>query len=215
MKYIKKSVISGITALLVLMNSSLIAQISSTSQLNGGNTITTSVPFLMISPDARTGAMGDAGVALPDDLNAIHWNAAKLPFSEKKGAVAISYTPWLRSLVPDVSLSYLSVYGKINDRAAVAGSLRYFSLGQIQFTDNFGSSLGDYTPNEFAGDVAYAQKLSENFSVGIAFRFIYSNLAGGFNQSQIPITPGKSYAGDITCYYKNDTRIKKYQVNYG
>ncbi|MFI5220953.1 MAG: type IX secretion system outer membrane channel protein PorV [Bacteroidia bacterium] len=177
--------------------------------------ITTAVPFLMISPDARTGALGDAGVALPDNLNAIHWNAAMLPFNEKKGAVSLSYTPWLRALVPDVSLSYLSVYGKINDRSAIAGSLRYFSLGEIQFTDIVGNSLGNFTPNEFAADVAYAQKLSEKFSVGIAFRYIYSNLAGGFNQSQTPIHAGVSYAGDISCYYKDDTRVKGYKVNYG
>ena len=214
MKDIKKSIIFGMIILFVFINNSLKAQITNTSQLSGSNTITTSVPFLMISPDARTGAMGDAGVAMPDDLNANHWNAAKLPFNEKQGAVSISYTPWLRALVPDVSLSYLSAYGKINDKSAVAASLRYFSLGEIQFTDNFGSSLGNYTPNEFAGDVAYAQKLSDNFSVGIAFRFIYSNLAGGFNQSQSPINPGTSYAGDITCYYKNDKIINKYKVNY-
>jgi len=185
------------------------------SSLNSSRAITTSVPFLMISPDARTGAMGDAGIALPDDLNANHWNAAKLPFNEKQGAVSISYTPWLRTLVPDVSLSYLSAYGKINDRSAIGGSLTYFSLGEIQFTDQQGASLGNFTPNEFAGDVSYAQKLSDYFSVGIAFRFIYSNLAGGFNQSQNPISPGKSYAGDITCYYKNNTIIQKYKVNYG
>lgn len=214
MKDIKKRIILGMIVWFVLSNHSVNAQITNTSQLSGSNTITTSVPFLMISPDARTGALGDAGVALPDDLNANHWNAAKLPFNEKKGAVSVSYTPWLRSLVPDVSLSYLSIYGKINDKSAIAGSLRYFSLGEIQFTDNFGSSLGNYTPNEFAGDVAYAQKLSDKFAVAIAFRFIYSNLAGGFNQSQSPINPGKSYAGDITCYYKNDKIIKKYKVNY-
>ena len=185
------------------------------SSINSQRAITTSVPFLMISPDARTGALGDCGVALPDDLNANHWNAAKLPFNEKQGAVSISYTPWLRTLVPDVSLSYLSAYGKINDRSAVSGSLTYFSLGEIQFTDQTGGSLGNFTPNEFAGDVAYAQKLSDNFSVGVAFRFIYSNLAGGFNQSTNPISPGKSYAGDITCYYKNDKEIQHYKVNYG
>jgi hypothetical protein len=200
---------------LICVSSLVNAQVTNTSQLNGSNAITTSVPFLMITPDARTGALGDAGVALPNDLNAIHWNSAKLPFNEKKGAVALSYTPWLRALVPDVSLSYLSVYGKINDRSAIAGSLRYFSLGEIQFTDNFGASLGNFNPNELAVDVAYAQKLSDNFSVGVAFRYIYSNLAGGFNQSQTPINPGTGFAGDITCYYKNDTRVKGYKVHYG
>jgi len=198
---------------LVLLSKTSLAQVN--SSLRDQRAITTAVPFLMIIPDARAGALGDACVALPDDMSAVHSNAAKLPFNEKKGAIAISYTPWLRALVPDVSLSYLSAYGKIDDKSAIAGSLRYFSLGEIQFTDNFAQSLGNYTPNEIAADLAYARKLSENFSVGIAFRYIYSNLAGGFNQSQTPIRPGIGYAGDITCYYKNDTRYKGYKINYG
>lgn len=215
MKNTKLLLILFISVLILSCSTDVNAQIKS-SQLDGRqNAITTAVPFLMITPDARTGGMADVGVALPNDLNAIHWNAAKLPFNEKKGAISLSYTPWLRALVPDVSLSYLSGYGKINDRSAIAGSLRYFSLGEIQFTDIVGNSLGNYTPNELAGDVAYAQKLSEKFSVGIAFRFIYSNLAGGFNQSQTPIRPGTAYAGDITCYYKDETEIKKYKINYG
>jgi hypothetical protein len=104
------------------------------------------VPFLLISPDARAAAMGDAGGAMPNDVNAMHWNIAKIPFNEKKGAVGLSYTPWLRSLVPDISLSYLSFYSKYGDRGAFSGSLRYFSLGQINFTDNFGNSIGNFTP---------------------------------------------------------------------
>ena len=154
------------------------AQISA-SNLNGGqNTITTAVPFLLISPDARGAGLGDAGGAMPNDVNAMHWNIAKLPFNEKKGAVGLSYTPWLRNLVPDISLSYLSFYSKYGDRGAFAGSLRYFSLGQINFTDNFGNPLGNYTPNELAVDLGYATKLSENFSVGIAFRLRRSCLNG-------------------------------------
>jgi hypothetical protein len=188
----------------------------STSQLDGRqNAVTTAVPFLMITPDARAGAMGDIGAATPDDINAIHWNSAKLAFMEKNGGIAVSYTPWLRQLVPDVSLSYLSVYGKINDKSTLAGSLRYFALGEIQFTDITGNSLGNYNPNELALDMAYAQKLSDEFSLAIAFRYIYSNLAGGANLSQSPITPGKSFAGDITAYYRNKMKIQGYKVNYG
>jgi hypothetical protein len=188
---------------------------------NGQNSISTAVPFLGISPDARAAALGDAGVAMPDDINAMHWNLAKTPFNTKNGAVAISYTPWLRNLVPDISLSYLTAYYKLDKRSAIAGSLRYFSLGQIQFTDNYGSSTGNFTPNEFAIDLGYATKLNEKFSLGVAFRYIYSNLAGGFNQSQTPIDAGVSYAGDISAYYKNNTIFKdkangkKYNVNYG
>lgn len=188
---------------------------------NGQNSISTAVPFLGISPDARAGALGDAGAALPDDVNAMHWNLAKVPFNTKNGAVAISYTPWLRNLVPDISLSYLTAYYKLDKRSAIAGSLRYFSLGQIQFTDNYGASTGNFTPNEFAIDLGYSTKLNEKFSLGVAFRYIYSNLAGGFNQSQTPIDAGVSYAGDISAYYRNDFTYKdrasgnKYKISYG
>jgi hypothetical protein len=207
--------ISAVAVGLLAAVGSVKAQIN-TGQLDGRqNSIITAVPFLMITPDARAGGMGDVGVATPDDMNAIHWNTSKLAFMEKDGGVSVSYTPWLRQLVPDVSLSYLSVYGKINDKSTLAGSLRYFSLGEIQFTDIGGNSLGNYNPNELAVDLAYAQKLSNKFSVGVAFRYIYSNLAGGANLSASPITPGKSFAGDITAYYRDKTKYKGYKLNYG
>jgi hypothetical protein len=207
--------ISAVAVGLLAAVGSVKAQIN-TGQLDGRqNSIITAVPFLMITPDARAGAMGDVGVATPDDMNAIHWNTSKLAFMEKDGGVSVSYTPWLRQLVPDVSLSYLSVYGKLNDKSTLAGSLRYFSLGEIQFTDIGGNSLGNYNPNELAVDLAYAQKLSNKFSVGVAFRYIYSNLAGGANLSASPITPGKSFAGDITAYYRDKTKYKGYKLNYG
>lgn len=195
--------------------------ISTKDLQNGQNSISTAVPFLGISPDARAAGMGDAGAALPDDVNAMHWNLAKAPFNTKNGAVAISYTPWLRNLVPDISLSYLTAYYKLDKRSALAGSLRYFSLGQIQFTDIYGAPNGNFNPSEFALDLGYATKLNDKFSLGVAFRYIYSNLAGGFNQSQTPIDPGISYAGDISAYYKNNTVFKdkstgkKYNINYG
>lgn len=185
-----------------------------TSQLDGRqNTITTAVPFLMITPDARAGAMGDVGAATPNDVNAIHWNTSKLAFMEKNGGVSVSYTPWLRQLVPDVSLSYLSAYGKINDKSSIGGSLRYFSLGEINFTDNSGLSLGNFNPNELAIDLGYSQKLSDQFAVGIAFRYIYSNLAGGAT-NVAGIKAGQSFAGDITAYYRNSMKYKGYKLNY-
>jgi hypothetical protein len=197
------------------------AQIAgSNSQLDGRqNTITTAVPFLMITPEARGGGMGDVGVATPNDANAMHWNLSKIVFNEKAGAVSLSYTPWLRSLVPDISLAYMTGYAKVGDRSAVSGSLRYFSLGQIQFTDQFGNSTGNYNPNELAVDLGYASKLSEHFSLGIAFRYIRSDLAGAFNQGQTPVRAGNAFAGDITSYYTNKGKIKiegkKYNLNYG
>lgn len=202
---------------LVALNVTAQAQVTSTAQLDGRqNTIVTSVPFLMITPNSRSGALGDAGVALPNDQNAIHWNASKMVFNEKKGTVSLSYNPWLQSLVPDVSLSYMSIMGKINDRASVGGSLRFFSLGEIQFTDNFGSNIGRANPSEWAADLAYAQKLSDNFSLGVAFRFIYSNLAGGAQlSSQSAIKAGTAYSADITAYYRNKTKVESYRLNYG
>ncbi|MFY8109488.1 MAG: type IX secretion system outer membrane channel protein PorV [Bacteroidia bacterium] len=225
MNKVKNSIIKlGFTALIfsgIVKNSE--AQVTvggSNTGLDGRqNTITTAVPFLMITPDSRAGGMGDLGAATPNDPNALHWNMAKFPFNERNGAVALSYTPWLKQLVPDINLGYLSIYGKINEKSAVAGSLRYFSLGQINFTDQFGNSTGNYTPNELALDLGYASKLSDHFSLGIAFRYIRSDLAGGFNQSQTPVGAGNSFAGDITAYYTNKTRIKlegkNYKVNYG
>ncbi|MFN6037756.1 MAG: PorV/PorQ family protein, partial [Bacteroidota bacterium] len=113
----------------------LSAQVSNTSQLSGGiNTITTAVPLLLITPDSRAGAMADCGVASSPDANSIHWNAAKLAFSDKKVGLSVSYTPWLRQLVNDINLAYLSGFYKIDKNSAIAGSLRYFSLGSITFT---------------------------------------------------------------------------------
>lgn len=188
------------------------------ADLNGGqNSITTAVPFLMITPDSRSGGMGEVGVALPNDVNAMHWNLAKAPFNERKGAFATSYTPWLRNLVPDIALYYLTGYYRMNKNSAVAGSLRFFSLGQIQFTDQYGNSTGNWNPNEFSLDFGYATKLSDNFSLGVAFRYIYSNLAGGYNQTQngSAIDAGVSYAGDISAYYRNKTKYDGKRVDYG
>ncbi|MBP9185906.1 MAG: type IX secretion system outer membrane channel protein PorV [Bacteroidia bacterium] len=212
-----KKYFKGIAAVIISFSAMQTKAQITTGQLDGRrNTITSAVPFLLITPNARAGGMGDAGVATPNDPNAIHWNSAKMVFNEKNGTVSLSYNPWLRQLVPDVSLSYLSIMGKINDKASIGGSLRYFSLGEIQFTDVYGGSLGKATPSEWAADLAYAQKLSDNFSLGVAFRFIYSNIAGGAQtQSQSGINAGTSYSADITSYYKNKTKVQGYKVNYG
>lgn len=202
-------------SLLFLLTSNGKAQniINTTSNLSGQendfdnlqlNTITTAVPFLMIAPDARGGSMGDVGVATSPDANSIHWNPAKLAFAEKSMGVSMAYTPWLRNLVPDISLSYLSFYKKINDRQAFGTSLRYFSLGNIQFTDEFGQQTRQFNPNEFAIDGAYAIKLSERFSGGVALRYVYSNLTGGVNVQGADTKPGQSVAFDISGYYEND-----------
>ena len=167
------------------------------------NVVSTAVPFLMITPDSRSGAMADAGVAIPNDPNAIHWNAAKLAFAKDGMGLSISYVPWLRSLVPDINLSYLSGYKRIDAMSAFGASLRYFSLGDIDFTDDKGGPLGSWRPYEMAIDGAYARKLSENFSLGLALRFIYSNLTGGtpVNGTQ-PTKPGTAFAGDLSGFWK-------------
>ena len=143
------------------------------------NTITTSVPFLIIGPDSRSGGMGDVGVASTPDVNSMHWNPAKYAFVKDDMGFAINYVPWLRSLVPDISLSYLSGYIKRNNNETIGFSLRYFSLGDITFTDINSNVIGQYKPNEVAISGAYARKLSEHYSIAIATRYIYSDLTGG------------------------------------
>lgn len=174
------------------------------------NTITTAVPFLMISPDARAGGMGDAGVASEPDAHAIHWNPAKMAFYNGKGIGSVSYTPWLRQLVNDIYLAYATGYYKPSPDQAIGGSIRYFSLGQIDFTDVNGGSLGSFNPSEFALDVAYSRKLSEDFSGGIALRYIHSNLTGGIPvPGGISSKAGNSVAADIAVYYQKDVEVGK------
>ena len=178
---------------------------STSDYLNNLNTISTSVPFLLIAPDSRAGAMGDVGVATSPDHNSIHWNASKLAFLEDDKGASMSYTPWLQDLVPEISLSYLSGFKRLNSKSTIAGSMRYFSLGEIQFTDNSGQPISKFSPNEFALDGAYAMKLSENFSAGLAMRYIYSNLTGGINVQGGGVTkPGNSFAVDLSSYYQSD-----------
>lgn len=169
------------------------------------NTITTAVPFLLISPDSRAGGMGDAGVAVSADANSIHWNPSKLAFAEEDGEFSMSYSPWLRNLVPDMSLAYLSGYKRLNNkRSAIGGSLRYFNLGSIVFTDQNGSTIRDFKPAEFAVDLAFAQKFSDHFSGGIALRYVNSNLTGGLSVQGANSKAGQSVAADVSIFYKKD-----------
>lgn len=176
-------------------------QAADTLQLN---TITTAVPFLMIAPDSRGGAMGDAGVATSADAASIHYNTAKLAFSEKEMELMMSYSPWLRTLVSDMNLAYLSGYKKLSDKQAIAGALRFFSLGTIAFTDDVGTHIRDFKPAEFSLDAAFSQKLSERFAGGIAARFINSNLTGGGEFLGTDTKPGRSFAVDVSAFYSND-----------
>jgi hypothetical protein len=195
----------------MLMSAQAIAQTATTSkalttqELSGRvNTITTAVPFLMICPDSKQGGMGEVGAATPADGNSIHWNVAKMAFAEKKGGAAISVTPWLKQLVPDIYLYYVAGYGKISKTQSIGASLRYFSLGNITFTDIVGNTTGQFRPNEFALDLAYSQKLSKTFSAGLAARYVRSNLTGNYTLSNgQPTKPGTSTAVDVGLYYQS------------
>jgi len=192
-------------ALLLISITSLPAQ--NTNLLGQINTITTAVPFVMISPDARAGGMGDLGVASSPDVNSIHWNPSKLAFAEKKMGFAVSYTPWLRQLVNDMFIAYLSGYSTLKGGQAIGTSLRYFSLGNITFTDVNGNTIRDFRPNEFAFDLAYSRKLSNNFSGGIALRFIHSNLTGGTPVEGQDSKAGNTVAADVSVYYQKEIEI--------
>ena len=139
---------------------------SAMAQLQGQDStrrvITTAVPFLTITPDARAGAMGDAGVATSADANSVHWNPAKLAFIDTDIGFSLSYTPWLGKIINDMSIAYLSGYYKLSKEEAVAISMKYFDLGEIFFTDDQGGELGDFNPRELAIDATYSRKLSQN-----------------------------------------------------
>ena len=167
------------------------------------NAIQTVVPFLTIAPDSRAGAMGDAGVATSPDVYSQHWNPAKFAFIDGKGGVGISYSPWLRNLVPDINIAYLTGYYRIDRQQVVSSSLLYSSLGDVPFTDDYGNLERTFKPNELAFDVGYSRIFAEHFSGGIAFRFIYSNLTGGSYSGGDATKPGTSFAADISGYYNN------------
>ncbi len=178
--------------------------------LNGQelNTITTAVPFLTISPDSRGGAMGDMGVATSADANSQHHNPSKYVFSQNRFGISFSYSPWLRKLVNDINLLYLSTYFKVTENDALSFSLRYFSLGDINFTDNDGNDMGSQKPNEFAIDLGYSRKLIDELSIAITPRFIYSNLTAGQYVEGVETNAGLAGAADVSLFYQQDFGFK-------
>ncbi|MFA5815007.1 MAG: type IX secretion system outer membrane channel protein PorV [Bacteroidales bacterium] len=204
-------IILGLTALI----KPSVGQIS-TDQLSGKiNTVTTAVPFLTIAPDSRSGGMGDVGVALSPDANSMHWNPAKYAFAPNDMGLSISYTPWLRKLIPDINLAYLSGYKRIDKQQVIGLSLLYFSLGNITFTDVVGNTTNTFNPNEFAVDAAYARSFSDKFSGSLAFRFIYSNLTGGYYVGGIESHPGMAFSSDVSVYYRNnELRLRDYDATF-
>jgi hypothetical protein len=179
------------------------------------NVVTTAVPFLRISPDARAGGMGDVGIATAPDASSSFWNLAKTPFNTIPGGVALTYTPWLKDLgLNDVYLISGAGYYKLNDNEAISASLRYFSLGNIQFTDNFGNDLVLFRPREFSFDAGYSRKLSDNLSMGVALRYINSNLAGNNSLNGQTYSAGNAVSGDISLFHSK-LKADGSGLNYG
>jgi hypothetical protein len=171
------------------------------------NPIQTVVPWLTIAPDSRAGAMGDAGAATAPDIYSMHWNPAKFAFIDGKYGAAISYIPWLRSMVPDINIAYLSGYYRFDKKQVMSASLTYSSYGKIEFTDEGGATQLIVNPNEWAVDLGYSRLFSENFSGGVAFRFIYSNLTHGYPAQGEDTKPGLSLAADISAYYHKEIEL--------
>ena len=166
------------------------------------NVVTTAVPFLRISPDARAGGMGDLAIATSPDASSSYFNLGKVPFNISKGGANVTYTPWLKNLVNDVYLASLAGYYKIDDLQAISGSLRYFSLGDIQFTDENGNNVSSGRPREFGIDIGYSRRLSDRTGVGVGLKYINSNLAQGYagNSGNI-YKAGNAVAADLGFYH--------------
>lgn len=179
--------------------------------------ITTAVPFLSITPDARAAAMGDAGVATSADANSVHWNAAKLAFIDKGYGVSLSYTPWLGKIINDMKILYLSGFYKLKRERAVAFSMKYFDLGEVQFNQGPDPAdlLGRYNPREFTFDATYSFLLTEHMSIGGTLRYIHSNLTGYLSTNSFDASPGNSLAVDIGYYYTKPMAWKNSNLTFG
>jgi hypothetical protein len=190
-----KKVTLKLTALVMLLGGAIAVNAQNI------NVVTSAVPFLRITPDTRSAGMGDIGIATSPDANANFANIGRTPFSNSKASIAVNYSPWLRDLaVNDVFIASLAGFYKIDDQSAISASMRYFKLGQIQFTDQTGNDLQIYNPKEFAIDLGYSRKLSSKFGLGIAIRYINSNLSSGnFNGQNYKA--GSSVAGDLHLYH--------------
>ncbi|WP_316833892.1 type IX secretion system outer membrane channel protein PorV [Pedobacter nutrimenti] len=197
----------GLLGLLILSGDLKAQGLPSGAQSNGsgGSNVITAVPFLLISPDARVGGMGEAGVAVLPDANAMSNNPSKLAFLDQRYGLSLSYSPWLRNLVSDINLGYLSGFYKIDDRNIIGGSLRYFSYGKIQLTDANKQDLGTYSPNEFAIDGTFSRRFGDSFSLGTSLRYIRSALSTGQFSGGQQVKAGQSVAVDVSAYFKKQT----------
>lgn len=199
------------TLLLAVVSAGVFAQ----DKMDMFNPVNTSVTSQTIAPDARAAGMGDVGVATDPDVNSQYWNPAKYPFCISRAGVSLNYTPWLRQLVSDMDLAYLSGYYRIGDYSAVSASLRYFSLGEVMtdYDSTTGESSGmTINPYEMSFDVAYSLMLSEKFSIAAAVRWIYSDLTYNYTDDT---SPGSAFAADIACYYNNYINIGARECQLG
>ena len=178
------------------------------------NPIITAMPSLTIAPDAHAAGMGDIGVATTPDMNSQHWNAAKYAFIDERGGISASYTPWLRKLVGDIDLAYLTGFYRFDDLNAISASFTYFSMGKVSLVDAQGQSYQDVRPNEWALDVAYSRKLHEYVSMAATLRFMYSDLNNGANSSTMAMgngmtemQPAWTFAADISLYYRQPIEL--------
>lgn len=178
------------------------------------NVITTAVPMLRISPDARSTGMGETGIATSADAYSNFWNLGKTPFAKQKSSIGVTYTPWLNDLnLKDVYIASLAGYYKIDDNQALSLGLRYFSLGDIQFTDQSGQDLGSNRPREYTVEGGYSRKLSPKSGIGIGVRYISSNLANG-TYNGVNYKKGSSVAADLH-YFHNGAKENGEGFNYG
>ena len=184
-----------LSSLFVLTNGTLLAQ--STQRIPSSP-----LSFLTFAPDARSAAMGEAGVALSPDANSTYWNAAKLPYNTKDFGVSASYTPWLRNIVDDMWLGYISLYKKLDDKQAVAISANYFNNGELDLRTATGAQNGYFNSREFSFSGTYSRQLSQNFSMGLTLKYISSNLAGTAVINNISLRPARTAAGDISAFYR-------------
>jgi hypothetical protein len=170
--------------------------------------ISTGVPFLQITPDSRSGALGDAGVAIANNANALYWNPSALAFTSNRMGISLNYTPWLRNIIPDINHFFIPAYYNLGERSGVIGaSLTYFTLGNIDFRDAQGNQIGNYNANEFAVTGAYSRKITKNLSGGVQLRYIRSDLAGAQNLgASITVNPAQSFSGDISLYYQKQLK---------
>ena len=210
-----KHILTPFLAGIILMTSSAKAQDDERNYSQFLNTITTSVPFLIIGPDSRAGAMGDVGAATMPDANSGYWNTAKSAFLEQEQALTISYIPWLRSLVNDIYMAQAGYTWKPNERLSLNHGIRYFSLGQIQFRGEDANLLQTVEPSELAVDLAgIGYKFNERFSGGFAVRYIFSNLTAGNPVGGSDTKPGHAVAVDLNGFYKKPIKLGDKEADY-